>query len=81
MHISGVVIHARPGHIAQAYDQLGGIEGVEVHASDPDGKLIVTIEQVDEQNTVAAFEQLNRLPDVLSATMVYHHFETESESQ
>lgn len=79
MHISGVVIHARPGHVDQAFDQLIGVEGVEVHASDPDGRLIVTIEQVDEQATVVVFERLNRLPDVLSATMVYHHFEPETD--
>jgi nitrate reductase NapD len=80
MHISGVVVHARPGHIDQARGQLNGVEGVEIHASDADGKLIVTIEQADERMTVDAFEQLNRLPDVLSATMVYHHFEPETDS-
>lgn len=80
MHISGVVIHARPGHIDQAFDQLIGVQGVEVHASDPDGRLIVTIEQADEQATVDVFERLNRLPDVLSATMVYHHFEPETDT-
>ena len=79
MHISGILVHARPGHIAQARNQLAGIAGVEVHAADENGKLIITLEQQDEETTVATFEQLNRLPDVLSATLVYHHFEPETD--
>lgn len=81
MHISGVVVHARPGRSVQAKMQLGAIGGVEVHESDVEGKLIVTLEQEDEQSTVDTFGQLNELPDVLSATMVYHHFEPDTELQ
>ena len=79
MHISGILVHAKPGHIAQARSQLAGIAGVEIHVGDEDGKLIITLEQQDEETTVATFELLNRLPDVLSATMVYHHFEPETD--
>ncbi|MBI4809382.1 MAG: chaperone NapD [Nitrosomonadales bacterium] len=80
MHISGVVVHARPGHAVQAQAQLAAIEGVEVHISDVECKLVVTIEQEDEQSTVDTFERLNALPGVLSATMVYHHFESDTDS-
>lgn len=79
MHISGIVVHARPGHAAQAQTQLAAIEGVEVHISDVECKLVVTIEKEDEQSTVDTFERLNALPGVLSATMVYHHFENDTD--
>jgi periplasmic nitrate reductase NapD len=79
MHISGILVHARPGRITQARGQLAAIAGVEIHLGDKDGKLIITLEQPDEETTVAAFEQINHLPDVLSATMVYHHFEPETD--
>lgn len=79
MHISGILVHTKPGHTARARDQLNGVAGVEIHIGDEDGKLIVTLEQQDEETTVAAFEQINRLPDILSATMVYHHFEPETD--
>ncbi len=78
MHISGVIVHARPGRAAEAHDQLAGISGVEVHTSDVEGKLIITLEQDDEQSTVNTIGLLNELPDVLSAAMVYHHFEPET---
>ncbi|MEN6588004.1 MAG: chaperone NapD [Sulfuricella sp.] len=79
MHISGVVVHARPGRAAQAHQQLSAVAGVEVHVSDVEGKLIVTLEQENEQSTVDTFGRLNELPDVLSATMVYHHFEPDTD--
>jgi nitrate reductase NapD len=79
MHISGILVHARPGHIDQARSQLAGIAGVEVHVGDENGKLIITLEQQDETSTVDTFGQINQLPDVLSATMVYHHFEPETD--
>ncbi|BCB27673.1 sorbose reductase [Sulfurimicrobium lacus] len=81
MHISGVVVHARPGRAAQAHQQLAAVAGVEVHVSDVEGKLIVTLEQENEQSTVDTFGRLNELPDVLSATMVYHHFEPDTDSK
>lgn len=81
MHISGVIIHARPGRATQAKEQLSAIAGVEVHSSDTEGKLIVTLEKDDEQTTVDTFGLLNELPDVLAATMVYHHFEPETDSK
>jgi len=81
MHISGVVVHTRPGRAVQAHEQLAAISGVEVHHSDVEGKLIVTLEKEDEQMTADTFGLLNELPDVLSATMVYHHFEPETNSK
>lgn len=80
MHISGVVVHARPGRAPQAHEQLAAIAGVEVHNSDVECKLIVTLEKEDEQSTVDTFGLFNELPDVLSATMVYHHFEPETDT-
>lgn len=79
MHISGILVHTRPGRIHQAREQLAMIAGVEIHLGDEDGKLIITLEQQDEEATVATFGQINQLPDVLSATMVYHHFEPETD--
>ncbi|MDP1703834.1 MAG: chaperone NapD [Sulfurimicrobium sp.] len=81
MHISGVLVHALPEHAAQVQEQLAAIPGVEVHNSDVVGKLIVTLEEEDEQATVDTFGLLSELPDVLAATMVYHHFEPETDSK
>lgn len=81
MHISGVLVHARPDHLSRLMERISTIEGLEIHASDKDGRLVITVEKDDERTTTDAFEQLNQLPGVLSATMIYHHFEPESDSQ
>lgn len=79
MHISGILVHTRPGHVSQARDQLAGISGVEIHGGSDDGKLIVTLEQADDASAATVFEEINHLPDILSATLVYHHFEPETD--
>lgn len=78
MHISGVLVHAKPEHLATVLDGVSRIEGLEVHATDEDGKIVVTLENENEQASGQVFELINQLPGVLSATMIYHHFEPDS---
>lgn len=78
MHISGVLVHAKPEHIAMVLNGISRIEGLEVHATDKDGKMVVTVENENEQASSNVFELINQLPGVLSATMIYHHFEPDS---
>lgn len=75
MDISGVLIHARPEHVSELQGRLALMDGVEIHAAGADGRLVITLENELEAGTSEAFEQISRLPGVLSATMIYHHFE------
>jgi len=79
MHISSVIIHAHPDHMEATRSQLLAMEGVEIHAIETSGKLIVTLDTQDEKGTTDTFEQLSRVDGVMSATMVYHHFEPETD--
>ena len=57
MHIAGVLVQTRPDHIARLQTQLGGMTGLEVHAVQPDGRLVVTVEgEGRRQVAVAARE-------------------------
>ena len=47
MNISGVLVRAYPQHIQNVWKQLTQIEGVEVHGSNDDGRMVVTVEQDD----------------------------------
>lgn len=81
MNICGVIVQARPERLEMVRGRLDAIPGVAVHAATPEGKLIVTVEDngaVEAADTILA---LHRLPDVLSATLVYHHFEPDQLSQ
>ena len=78
MHIAGVVVQAHPKHLAAMRSQLEGLPGVEVHAVSPEGRCVVTIES-DHRHVVAdTMFQVNELPGVLSACMVYEQSESES---
>lgn len=79
MYISSVIVHASPDHIEETRSQLLSLEGVEIHAAEANGKLIVTLDMEDEKSTTDTFEQVNRVVGVMSASMVYHHFEPETD--
>lgn len=75
MNISGVIVHARRERLADVEAQLRQIAGVEVHASTQDGRLIVTVEDDDDRILADNVMNLQNVPGVLSAAMVYHQFE------
>jgi nitrate reductase NapD len=81
MNISGVLVRARPENCEKLKQQLGRIEGVEVHATTDDGKLIVTVLASGDQATADAVYQLQDMPGVIAASMIYHHFEDDAELQ
>ena len=81
MNISSAIIHARPGSLAIVQSGLAALEGVEVHAVSPEGKLIVTIETEDDGSNVATYELIGQLDGVMSAAMVYHQTESEPDKE
>lgn len=81
MNISSAIVHARPGAAERLQARLSALEGVEVHAASAEGKLIVTIENESDQGTVEMFERIQKLDDVMAASMVYHHSESDPEGE
>ena len=79
--ISSVLVNARPDLLKQAQQALEALPGVEVHAVTEDGRLIVTIEASFDQSVANTFEAINQLPGVLSASMVYHQYETDPDRE
>jgi len=77
IHISGIVVHAAPQKIEAVRTQLENIPGVEVHGASELGKMVVTMEKANDQETADTFGEISKLPGVLSTAMVYHHFEPE----
>jgi len=75
MNISGVLVHAFPEKAAEVSHRLESMEGVEVHANTDEGKIVVTIEKTDDKSVADTLLELQVMPDVLNASMVYHQFE------
>lgn len=78
MSISSLVIHAKPAAVAAVRERLCAIEGVEIHATGEDGRLIVTVDQPDERRASETLARLHGLDGVLCAALAYTQFEDES---
>jgi len=73
-HVSSLVVHVRPDRAEAARAALTGMPGVEVHA-EAAGKIIVTLETETEADIVTRLNEISLLDGVMSAALVYHHFE------
>ncbi len=81
MNISGVVVRARPEQADQVKNRLLTLPGVEVHAQAEDGRMVVTVEQENDRVLADTVMGLQDIAGVLSASMIYHHFEEEVDTQ
>ncbi|MDP3540163.1 MAG: chaperone NapD [Azonexus sp.] len=81
VNISSVLLGVSPGDPMGAREHLLAMDGVEVHAVAEDGRMIVTIETPSEGSTVEIFEVIRQLPGVLSASLVFHQYETDPDEE
>jgi len=80
MNVCGVLVHAHPARIDALEAALGGIPGVEAHGRAEGARLIVTVEDTAGMTAAAALAELNKLPGVIAAALVYHEFDPDSPS-
>ncbi|MDR7036009.1 nitrate reductase NapD [Methylobacterium sp. BE186] len=76
-HVSGLVVHVRPERAAGARAALECMPGVEIHA-EAAGKLIVTLETDSDAEIVTSLNAISLLDGVMSAALVFHHFEADA---
>jgi periplasmic nitrate reductase NapD len=81
INVCGVLVFARPEHIKTVRKKLEEEEGVEVHASTENGRLVVTVEKEDQQQTGDMLNRIQALDHVISASMVYQYFDQVSENE
>ena len=80
IHISGVLVRSRPENVESVTQALEALEGVEVHGANPDGRLVVIVEENSDQGIADKVVHLQDLPGVIAASMIYHQFEDGSEN-
>mgnify|MGYP002621544578 CR=1 FL=1 len=79
INVCGVLVFARPEHTAAVRRELEKEDGVEIHAVTEDGRLIVTIEKEDQQQTGDLLNKMQTLKHVISASMIYQYYEKEND--
>jgi nitrate reductase NapD len=79
-NICGVLVHVAPGRENDVTAQLNATPGIEVHAAGGDGRLVVTVEDTPEITAAERLATISGWPGVMSAALVYHHYEPDSET-
>lgn len=76
MNLSGILVVAAPGQLAQVQTALAALPGVEVHHSDEaTGRVVVVQEATDVDAETAGFTRIKSLPGVIDAALVYHRLD------
>ena len=73
-HVSSLVIHVRPANLSTVRAALAAMPGVEIHA-EALGKLVLTLVTSNEADIVTRMNEISLLDGVMSAALVFHHFE------
>ena len=80
MNICGILVNLKPENEQIVTQSITSIPGFEVHAMSPEGQMIVTLEEFEEDNTADKLFSLQDLDGVISASMIYHHNEDDKGS-
>ncbi|UJF17183.1 chaperone NapD [Vibrio sp. SS-MA-C1-2] len=76
VHISSLVVHTNPVHLAVIEQQIAQFNNAEIYGSNPDGKIVVVLETENQGFVTETIDAINNLPNVLSTALVYHQIET-----
>lgn len=79
MSIYSVVVHTRPENIESVSVDLQAMEGVEVHAADERGKLVVSLDHPDRSYCSDTLMSFHNVPGVLNSSLIYEYFEDDDE--
>lgn len=75
LHISSLLVHARPASLPAVRATLATLDGIEVHAAGETGKIVVTLETANSARIVERLERIREIAGVLSAVLVFHQIE------
>lgn len=76
LHIASIMAQVRPEYIADIKAWLRIQPGVEVHAEDDQGKLVLVVETENERNILTLLDEFTAQPGALNAALVYHEILT-----
>ncbi|MFG0835008.1 chaperone NapD [Aeromonas bivalvium] len=74
-HVSSLVVLTQPMLRHRLAEQIGALDGAEVHVISEEGKLVVTLEGPSQRPIMAAIDAIQAMPGVLSAGLIYHQFD------
>ena len=76
LHIASVMAQVRPDCMSAVRAWLNTQPGVEVHAENEQGKLVLVIETENERSILNLLDEFVAQPGAISAALVYHEILT-----
>ena len=73
--IASIVVQARPERLAEVEAAITAFPGCEIHGRDNRGKLVVVIDAPDASSLGTTLNDIQQLPHVYSAALVFHAIE------
>ncbi|MCP5082204.1 MAG: chaperone NapD [Alphaproteobacteria bacterium] len=73
--MTSLLVRAHPGRADELAGTLRTIAEVDVHTTDPGGKLVLVVETQSLGRVTDLIEQINVMDGVVSTTLVYHQIE------
>jgi len=77
MNVSSIVVRTTPEHINDVIENINSLDRCEVHFTDPDGKIVATIEGESISGQMETMKHIQGLPFVYSANVSYLYCEDE----
>ncbi len=74
-HVSSLIVHGAAELLPAISAAIAALPGAEVHDSDGTGKLVVTLETVNEAEISERIDAIRALDGVFAASLVYHQVE------
>lgn len=74
--IASILVQTRPERLEDVEASIAAIPGAEVYQRDPRGKLVVIVEGGGDDPVGAILTRISLLPDVITATLVFHAIDT-----
>jgi nitrate reductase NapD len=74
-NICGVLVYARQDRLGPVAESLSAMAGVRIHQTEPDGRLVVTVEDTADEWAGQIITRFPTIAGVLSTCLVYHHCE------
>ncbi len=77
MTISGIVMACRSEDLQATASAVDALAWADVHYTDPRGRLVVTIEAADVDESIDRLKKLQSLPGVLTADLAQYCIDTQ----
>ncbi len=81
MKVASLVVRARPERVESLRGEIALIPGAEVHSAQPEGRLVVTVDDAGGISPAETIVNIHNLGGVIGVSLVYEYCDDESEIQ